>query len=445
MAISYLIVTADLSIASVALPSIGRDLGVPAALLSWVVVATLLANAGLLMVGGRLVDRLGHRAVLSTGLALYAAASLVAGLAPDILALLVARAIQGLAIAMIAPASFSLIAAFLPEGTAQHRALGVFGVTQGLSLILGLFVGGWTVTTFGWRAAFLLNLPVALGALGLALATLPRPLCRDREAMDGAGAVVAMLAMVATVSGISAAGDHGLLAPRPLGLLGAACVLFAFLAAIERRVAAPMLPPALFRRPGFALSAGVSVFILGGVGGLFVLSQLAMQRVLGMSAAQAGLGMLPYAFAVIATGRAAPLLLGRFQVRTIILAAILVNIASFLLFAVTAGRGYAISIAPGVILCPLGSVSAFIALMHVGTGRLAASEQGIGTATLFVCHQVGVAAGASIAMTLAGAHGGVIGPDGLRTAFAALAGGGAVAFVIALFGMRRMSAAQARR
>lgn len=436
MAISYLIVTADLSVASVALPSIGRDLRVPAAVLSWVVVAASLANAGLLVIGGKLVDRLGHRRVLATGLSIYVLASLVAAFSSSLAPLLAARAAQGVATALIAPASFSLITAFLPEGPVRHRALGVFGVTQGLSLILGLFLGGWVVTRFGWHAAFLLNLPVALVSLVLALRVLPRPAHRGREPIDGAGALVAVLAMVATVSGISAAGEVGLLATRTMLLLGGAILLFGLLVLIERRMPAPMLPPALFRRPGFAVSAAASLFVLGGVGGLFVLSQLAMQHVLGMSAAQSGLGMLPYALAVMATGQGAPLLLGRFPPRTIVLGACLVNLAGFALLAATVGREYGLSIAPGVILCPLGSVSAFIALMQSGTGGLAAEEQGVGTAALFVCHQVGVAAGASIAMSLAGAHEAAVGPAGLQLAFAALAVGVGIAFLIALTGLR---------
>jgi MFS transporter, DHA2 family, methylenomycin A resistance protein len=436
MAISYLIVTADLSIASVALPSIGKDLQVPPALLSWVVVAASLANAGLLMVGGKLVDRLGHRTVLLTGLCLYAVASVVACVSPGFVPLLAARGAQGVAIALIAPAAFSLITAFLPEGPARHRALGVFGVMQGVSLILGLFLGGWVVTTFGWRVAFLLPLPVALVSIALTIATVPKPVHPHREQIDGAGALLIMLAMVATVSGISAAGEVGLMAPRTLLLLGGAVILFLLLAVVETRVPAPMVPPSLFNRPGFTVSATASFFVLAGVGGLFVLSQLAMQHVLGLSAAQSGLGMLPYALGVMAAGQLVPLLLGRLTPRTIILTAIPINLLGLALLAALVGREYALSILPGVIVCPFGSVSAFVALMQTGTGRLAPEEQGVGTATLFVCQQVGVAAGASVAMALAGAHGAGVGPDGLRLAFAAMAATLGIAFLFALLGMR---------
>ena len=445
MAIAKIVVTADFSAVSVAMPSIGRDLGVAPALLSWVVVANALALAGLLMVGGRLVDRLGHRTVLVAGLALFGAGAVAAGLAPTIYWLFAARALQGAAVALISPSAFALIPAFVAEGPPRHRALGVFGMTQGLSLILGLLLGGGLVTAFGWRAVFVVNLPLLAVAAVLALKILPRHVAPARQPVDYGGAMAWALAMVALVSGISALGRVGLAAPLTLGLLGAAALMLAAFAGIERRVVAPLVSAAMLRRPGVAAAAGLTMVFMAGVGGLMLLTQLYVQRVLGFSAALAGLATMPYAAAVIGAGHFAPRLLARFSARELVAGAAVLNLAGFLWLAATAGGPYAMSVAPGMVICALGSVTAFIALMGAATGALAPVEQGAGTALLFTCQNVGVALGASVSLSLLDAHRADLAASDFPVAFLALAAALALALVAALFTIRRRPVATPQR
>lgn len=442
MALSKLIVTADFAIVSVALPSIGRNLGVAPALLSWIVSANTLALAGTLILGGKLVDRIGHRRALGAGLALFALGSIAAGLAPSFALVLAARVVQGLAVALVSPAAFALITAFLPDGPVRHRALGVFGITQGASLIVGLLCGGWIVTNFGWRAVFLVNVPLAAVALVMALRFLPRVRTHRGEAIDGAGAVIATVAMVLLVAGISSMGRMGLFAPQPLGMLAGAALSFALFWWVERRVAVPLVPPALLRRPLFALSCGVLLLFLSGVGGLFVLSQLYMQRVLGFTAAAAGLGAMPYAVAVIAAGQMAPLVLARVPLRLVGLGAGALNITGLLWLAASMGQPYALSVAPGMMLCALGSVTTFIVLMQAATAPLGPHEQGVGTALLFTCQNVGTGLGAAVAMMLLGTGGDLAAGD-FRAPFATLAAGIAVAVAALLLGLRARRAAVA--
>ncbi len=436
MALSKLIVTADFAIVSVALPSIGRSLGVAPTLLSWIISANTLALGGTLILGGKLVDRIGHRRALSAGLLLFAIASTAAGLAPSFALVLVARVVQGLAVALISPAAFSLITGFLPDGPVRHRALGVFGITQGASLIIGLLCGGWIVTTFGWRAVFLVNVPLAAVALMMALRFLPRVRVHRGEAIDGAGAITATVAMVLLVAGISSMGRVGLLAAQPLAMLAGAAVLIAIFVAIERRVAVPLVPALLVRRPMFALSAWVLTLFMAGVGGLFVLSQLYMQRVLGFTAATAGLGAMPYACAVIAAGQMAPMLLARVPLRLVGIGAGVLNLAGLLWLAVSMGEPYAASIAPGMVLCALGSVTTFIVLMQAATAPLLPQEQGVGSALLFTCQNVGTGLGAAVSLMLLDAGAGDLVAADFRAPFAILAGGIAIAVASLLFGLR---------
>ncbi|QXQ07099.1 MFS transporter [Sphingosinicellaceae bacterium] len=435
MALIQVVCTTDFSIVSVALPSIGRAFAAPPALLSWVVVASALALASLLMIGGRMIDRIGHRSVLTIGLVVFAAGSVVAGLAPSIYWLLAARALQGAAVALISPGAFALIPAFIPEGPDRHRALGVFGMTQGVSLILGLLLGGGIVSALGWRGVFFINLPLIAVALWLTLRYLPKRAVAVKEPIDFGGAATITLAIVLLVTGISAIGEFGPGAPRTIGLIGGAVAMLGIFAAIERRVAAPLVPPGIFGRPAFKAAAAISLLVLLGVGGLLVLSQVYMQRVLGYSAAMSGLGTMPYAAAVLIAGNLAPRLLGRFQVRQLVIGAMLLNATGLLILAATVGEAYAFSIAPGMAISALGSVTAFIVIMGAATDGLRPAEQGVGTALLFTCQQLGVALGASIGMTLIDNHTATVSAADFRVAFVAFAAALGIAVAVALVGI----------
>lgn len=429
MALIKLILTADFAIVSIAMPSIGRDLGVSPAALAWVVTANTLALAGTLIVGGKLVDRYGHRSALAIGLVAFVTGSVGAGLAPSFGFVLAARVLQGLAVALLSPGAFSLITAFLPDGPVRHRALGVFGVTQGVSLIVGLLLGGWIVGAFGWRGAFLVNVPLLGAALVMALAWLPRVATVRGEAIDGAGALAATATLVLLVGGIALLGRLGI-SPTTLGMLAGAGVAAALFVAVERRVVSPLVPPTLIRRPMLLTASIVLLLFMGGVGGLLVLSQLYMQRVLGFTPAASGLGAMPYALAVIAAGQLAPTLLARVPTRGAVLAAGAFNLAGLLWLAASMGRPYAESIAPGMVICALGSVTTFIVLMQAATRALPLREQGVGSALLFTAQQVGTGLGATVTLVLLGAGAGDLSAADFRAPFLALAAGIAVAVAV---------------
>ena len=439
MALTKLILTADFAIVSIALPSIGRDLGIAPAALAWVVTANTLALAGTLIVGGKLVDRYGHRRALAVGLTVFAAGSIGAGLAPGFGFVVAARVLQGFAVALLSPGAFALITAFLPDGPVRHRALGVFGVTQGVSLILGLLVGGAIVSAIGWRGAFLVNVPLLAVALAMALAWLPRVATVRGEAIDGGGALAATVALVLLVGGITLLGRLGV-SPTTLGMIAGSGVAAAVFVWIERRVASPLVPESLIARPLLAISCFVLMLFMGGVGGLLVLSQLYMQRVLGFAPATSGLGAMPYALAVIAAGQLAPTLLARAPMRVTVLGAGAFNLTGLLWLAATMGQSYATSIAPGMVICALGSVTTFIVLMQAATRPLPLPEQGAGTALPFTAQQVGTGLGATVTMILLGAGTGEPAAEDFRAPFLALAG--AILVAIAVFAATGFSRAR---
>lgn len=410
MGLSQLILTTDFSIISVALPSIGHDLKVPPPLLAWVISATALTFAGFLVLGGRLTDLLGHRRCLFAGLLLFASGSLASAFAPSIWLLLPARALQGLGAAFLSPASFSLINTHIPEGPSRHRALGVFGVMQGLSVVIGLVIGGFLTTTFGWRAVFLLNLPFVLLALGMTWYVVPRAQSQAAHALQNLPSValvtLATAVLLWAISQIGQAEVRAGVTALVLALVG-----YGSFYALESRIAAPLIPRAIFT-PMLIMGCVAGLGLLAGVGGIFLLANLYMQTVLKFSAAASGLGMLPYATAVIVAGQAVPLVLARLPLKTTVIAGFLANITGLVIFAFCARlQSYVPALLLGSIIAPVGSLTGYMALIGLATAGIPPSQQGLASAVLFTCQQIGVALGGTVCLSVAAASSSMAGLD----------------------------------
>src|SRR5215212_2861886 len=180
LAFAMLIVSLDQYIVVVALPEIGRELGYSAQTLQSVISADAVASAGFLLLGGRAADLLGRRRVLVSGLAVYAGAALVGGLAPTGTVLLVSRALQGLGGALVFPATLSLVNTTFAEGPERNRAVAVWGGAGAAGLVIGVLLGGALTHVLGWEAVFFVNVPLASLAILLAFALIPADGHRER-------------------------------------------------------------------------------------------------------------------------------------------------------------------------------------------------------------------------------------------------------------------------
>src|ERR687892_535685 len=160
-------VVLDIAIVNVALPSIQRDLGVSQSTLQWVVIAYGLLLGGFLLFGGRMADLLGRRRIFLTGLGVFSAASLLAGVAQSAGLLIAARGLQGFGAALVAPAALSLLAVTFPEGQERNRALGIFGAVAGTSASVGVIASGLLTDGPGWRWVFFINVPIGVLLIGL--------------------------------------------------------------------------------------------------------------------------------------------------------------------------------------------------------------------------------------------------------------------------------------
>ncbi|MDT9689752.1 MFS transporter [Streptomyces sp. P9(2023)] len=309
LAATQLLLILDTAIVNVALPSIGADLGAGSAGLSWVANAYLIAFGGLLLLGGRAADLLGHRRVFLGGLGLLALASALGGLAPDAGVLVAARAAQGVGAAFAAAAAFALLLVLFPDGPARHRALGAFAAMGGLGGVLGTVLGGVLTDLLGWRSTLWLNVLAALllGALALRVLgtkTLPADK-RHRFDLVGALTVTAGLALVAYA--LVGAEAHGWLSAPTLGTGCAGLLLLAVFAVVETRTARPLVPPAVLARPALRRANVLSALAQMTLFPMFFLVSLYLQSVLGYAPLGGGLGLLPLSLVVVAvapqTGR----------------------------------------------------------------------------------------------------------------------------------------------
>ncbi|MEU1226691.1 MFS transporter [Streptomyces sp. NPDC005828] len=275
----------DSTVVNIALPHIGEDLGADLGALQWTVNAYMLTLAGLILLGGSLGDRYGRRRVFVIGVAWFAAASLLCGLAPNAGVLIAARALQGVGGALLTPGSLALIqASFHPDDRA--RAVGLWSGFGGVGAAIGPFVGGWLVDGPGWRWVFLLNVPLAAVCVPVALRHVPES--RDETAhgrFDVLGAFLGAAALALVTYALIAAAWWA-------GVAGVA-VGAGFVLLERRRGEQAMVPPSIFRSRMFTAVNLVTLCVYAAFGGFFFLAALQLQVVAGYSALGAGMALLP--------------------------------------------------------------------------------------------------------------------------------------------------------
>ncbi|APE45844.1 hypothetical protein BOO69_19765 (plasmid) [Sulfitobacter alexandrii] len=265
-------ITLDATALHVALPTIAEDLGASLTALQWIANAYTLVFAGLLLSSGALSDRMGARTVFLWALMFFVGASALCGLAPSTEVLIAARAIQGIGAAAILPSSMALLVDAFPDPKARARALGSWSAISAIALVAGPLLGGFLAGTLGWRAIFLLNLPVGLLALAAAAASVGRPERQDR-ALDPIGQVLGIVALATLVFAATEGRELGWTSGIVIGALAiGVAAAFGFVVA-ERRHDNPMLPPALFRSRAFTGAIlGAFLYNFAYYGALFALS-----------------------------------------------------------------------------------------------------------------------------------------------------------------------------
>ncbi|MFD7834690.1 MFS transporter [Streptomyces sp. NPDC059761] len=441
------------SIVNVALPQIRAGTGLTDSGTTWVVNAYGLAFGALLLAGGRVADLLGRRRVLMAGLALFALASLAAGLATSAGVLIAARAVQGLGAAAIAPAALALAMDRASSGPERGRALGVWGAVSGAGAAGGVLLGGALTQAWGWPWIFH---SVALGAALVVAAVavlVPRDAGRDTgrqsRRFDLLGTATVTLALTGLVWGLTTARGAGWTDARVLGALGACAALFAAFAVIELRRPDALIPARLFAT-GRVAAGNLLMALLGSVWlALFFFLPLYQQQVLGSSPLATGAGQLPLAVAHMLGSALAPRISRRIGATATVTAALLTEAAGLLwLSRISADGSYLTDVLGPSILVGLGLSIAFVQLTALAVDGVPREDAGLAGGLVNTTRQVGGAIGLAALATLAGSvtAGASAGTPplealtaGYRTAFTVSAAVLAATALLALFLTRRTS------
>ncbi|WP_410588749.1 DHA2 family efflux MFS transporter permease subunit [Amycolatopsis sp. lyj-23] len=331
----------DSTIVGAALPDVQRRLGTGLSGLQWIVDAYVLVVAMLLLSGGVFADRFGRKRVFLAGVAGFTAASAVCWAAPSLGWLVAGRVLQGIGAAALSPASLALLAAAHPVPADRVRAIGLWAGFSGIGLAAGPVAGGVLAQAAGWPAIFLVNVPVGAALLLAGVRVLGESRAPGGPSIDVPGTALSVLGVGALTYALIEGGSRGWTSPAVLGAFAASAVLLGCFVAVERRSAAPMLPPGLFRQPGFAVPVMAMLAVgFALMGSSFFFSQFFVQ-VQGSSILRAGLQTLPTPVAMVVVSPFAGRLAARHGFRVVVTAGLtLAGLGLVTLGGVHAGTGY---------------------------------------------------------------------------------------------------------
>jgi MFS transporter, DHA2 family, multidrug resistance protein len=395
MCLSLLLIVMDNTIVNVALPTLQRELGASTSQLQWVVDAYILVFAGLLLTMGSLGDRFGRRGALAIGLAVMGIGSIASSFADSANHLIATRALMGVGAALIMPATLSIITNVFTDRRERAQAIAIWAATAGVAVAIGPVTGGWLLEHFWWGSVFLVNVPVVIVAL--VLGQLFVPTSRDPAAppIDVRGALLSITGLVALVWAIIE-GPNGWTDPTVLGAFGVAAVLLAAFVAWERHTPTPMLDINFFRNARFSAASGALMLTFFAMfGSLFLLTQF-LQSVLGYTALQTGVRLLPMAVVQMVVAPLSARIVERVGSKVVVATGLTVGAVGLLIASrLTAGASY-----PQVLLSLVVLAVGLALVMPPATesimGSLPPAKAGVGSAVNDTTREIGGALGVAV-------------------------------------------------
>lgn len=416
----------DFFIVNIALPTIDRTLHPSPAALELVVAAYGIAYGVLLVVGGRLGDAFGRRRVFLIGLTLFTLTSLACGLAPTAGLLMVARVAQGVAAALMVPQVLATIQAATTTER-RGRAVGWYGATSGLSMIVGQLLGGVLVTAdvagLGWRTVFLLNVPIGLVGLVVAWCAMPETRAEHPAGIDQVGTALLSGLILAVLLPLMAGATFGWPVWTWVLLAVAPVLAVAFVAAqrwTERDGRVPLVPPSVVRVPSMRRGLLLTAPFFLGFGAFMFVYAVTLQNGLRLDALSVGLAISPMAAAFLTASLVSSRLVCRHGQRVVTIGAALQAVGIGVMTATTVMVWPDLHVAvltPGMMIAGFGQGLVMTTMFRVVLSRVPADRAGVGSGILTTTQQVSLAAGVA---TLGGVYLWLSDPDalGVRNAFA---------------------------
>jgi EmrB/QacA subfamily drug resistance transporter len=404
IAISQLMVVLDATIVNIALPSARLDLGITEADQQWVITAYTLAFGGLLLLGGRIADYWGRKRTFIVGALGFAAASAIGGLATTGPLLFGARALQGAFGALLAPAALALLTVLFTETKERAKAFAVYGAIAGGGSAVGLLLGGVLTEYASWRWCLLVNIPIALLALALAIPLVPESKAHGDTSYDVPGAVVVTLGLTSLVYGFTEAAkpDKGWDSPTTWAFIGGGLVLLVVFVLIERASKNPLLPLriVLDRNRGGAYLT--SMLVGAGLFGAFLFLTLFLQNVLLYTPLKAGFASLPVTVGVLISATVASNLLPRIGPKPLmIIGPVLAAIGMFSLRFIDVDTSFWAHLMPAQVLLGLGLGFTFVPLSSLALVGVPEHDAGAASAALNATQQIGGSLGTALLNTIA--------------------------------------------
>ncbi|NUP49334.1 MAG: MFS transporter [Catenulispora sp.] len=411
--VAQFMVVLDVSIVNVALPAMRDSLSLSTTGVQWVVNAYALGFAGLLLFGGRAADLFGAKPVFLTGLIGFTAASLAGGMADTGGLLIAARSVQGLAGAVLAPATMTLIMTTFLEPRERTRALGVWSATMAAGGAMGAVVGGMLTQWVSWRWVLFVNVPIGAALILAAVPLIARTRGRGAtlRTLDLPGAVAVTLGLTGVVYGVVTTDDHTWGSPAVLAPIAAGAALLALFVLIETRSAHALVPLRVFRNRSLAVADGAALLIGAGMFAMWFYVSLYLQQVLGFDALKAGFSFLPGSAMIVAGTMVATRALNRIGPRPLLLVGPLLAAAGLAwLSRFPADGSYAADVLGPLMLLTFGMGLAMTPLAVAGTAGMPRHEAGLASGLINTSRQVGGAVGlaalSTISAHVAGTHGG---------------------------------------
>ncbi|GAA0383912.1 MFS transporter [Acrocarpospora corrugata] len=417
----------DASIVNLALPSMGAELGLSSTGLQWVVNAYVLAFGGLLLLGGRASDLYGERRVFVVGASLFTVASLLGGIATTPTALIIARAVQGMGVAVLAPTTLTILTTTFPKGRRRTKAIASWTAVGAAGGAVGAALGGLITQYLSWRWTLLVNVPIGVALVITALVVIGRRLPGETRRLDVLGTILVTTGLTALAYGTVQTHEHGWVSVPALLPLGSGALALAAFLLVQSRTAQPLVPLGLLRNRLVAGSS-IATFLMGAIFmSMWYFLTLHMQDDLGYSPVQAGFAFVPHALMLVAASRAAPWLLHRMGNRTLIVAGAVLGLAGLLWQARMTEDYVGGILIPGLLMCAGAAVSQ-PPIAIVGTAGIDRADSGLVSGLLTASRTVGGSLGLAALVTLAATQANPV--QGASAAF--LVGAGLMVVTIAV-------------
>ena len=396
MCTSLAVISLDNTVLNVAIPALVRDLNASTSQLQWIVDGYTLVFAGLLLTAGSLGDRFGRRGALSAGLAIFCAGSLASAFATSAEMLSITRAFMGIGAALIMPSTLSLLTNVFHDPKERGRAIGAWAAVAGASGAFGPVIGGALLAHFWWGSVFLINVPLTIGVLVAGRFLLPTSKDPHAGKLDPLGALLSIVGLVALLWGIIEAPANGWGAPSVVGALAIGVVVLGLFVAWELTCENPMLNVRFFKNRRFsAANAAITMVFFAMFGASFLITQY-LQTVLGFSALEAGLRMMPMAAVMLVVAPMSPRFVERIGTKLVAGIGLLLASGGLIVVAtVPVTNGYPRLLAGMILLaCGMGMVMAPATESIMGS--LPRNKAGVGSAMNDTTRQMGGALGVAV-------------------------------------------------